>query len=810
MLKSTNFSEAFWQKQHLLTDSRTLSAPAESLFFAIKGERHDGHQYILSLYEKGVRHFVVSELTDEFSTLPEAQFRLVDKPVKVLQELAAWHRKQFNYPVIGITGSNAKTIVKEWLFQLLEADKSVVKSPKSYNSQLGVPLSVWAMESNHEMAIFEAGISTTAEMDKLQKIIDPDYGIFTNIGSAHSEGFANEQQKINEKLQLFKKVKQLVLCADHTAIAAAAKAAKITTFSWGFGSSADVQVKQQNKVDDTTLFELTYKKQQLPLQLPFTTRASVENALHCVVTMLLLKYDITYIQQRINTLKAVPMRLELKRGQHNTLIIDDTYNNDLGGIVTALDFLAQQDVNRPRTVVLSDFTATANTQNNAYKRLPELLAQRGVSRFVGVGPELQKHQDHFTGIASAFFTSVEELLSELKTEKLFQNEIILVKGARVYAFERVVHLLAERTHGTRLEVNLEAMVHNLNVYKSLPQKPVKLMVMLKAFGYGSGTHEVAAMLQYQRINYFGVAFTDEGVELRQNGIHLPIMVMNAQPESWQKIVQYQLEPEVYGLHQLAELANFATQQQAEIGIHINIDTGMSRLGFTESQLPELLVALQRAPQLKVASVFSHLAAADEAQHAQFTRQQLEKFERLSAEVIKALPYPVLRHVLNSSGIVAYPEAQYDMVRLGIGLYGVDPTKNRQHHLQNISSLKTSIIQIRSVDAGQTVGYGRKGKLSGPGRIATLAIGYADGYGRGFSQGKGSVLINGKRAAVVGNVCMDMTMVDVTDIPEAQEGDDVLIFGEELPITELAETLGTIPYEVLTNVSSRVKRIYYTG
>jgi len=785
--------------EDLVIDSRKAMLTEHALFFAIAGDRHDGHAYIEELYSKGIRQFVI-EKPISLEKLSDANFFLTNSSVHTLQQIVSAHRSKFSIPVIGITGSNGKTIIKEWLYQLLSPDYRIVKNPGSYNSQIGVPLSVWQMQKHHEMGIFEAGISTSGEMKELQKVIQPNLGIFTNIGTAHDEGFSSLQQKITEKLKLFSTVEKLVYCADHQPVRDATLEASIPSCSWGFHQQADLLV---TKSDDH--FIITWHDQNHTLQLPFKDPASIENCLHCVALMLHLGYSAQTVQERISLLKSVPMRLELKQGINNCQIIDDSYNNDLGGLRISLDFLAGLQ-KKNKTIILSDILQSGLEDIMLIQKINELILKSDITRFIGIGPILFAAQGILgkLPIETSFYSDTESSLREISRSD-FNQEVILIKGARTFRFEKIVSLLQRKVHGTRMEIDLNKIVHNLNFFKAQLKPGVKIMVMVKAFAYGSGSEEIATILQYHRVDYLGVAYADEGVELRKNHITIPIMVMNATEESFQNIIDYNLEPVIYSLNVLRSFTGFSGTQPCTV--HLEIETGMKRLGLEAEDLNEAISILKIKPHIKIASVFSHLAGADESIHDDFSKSQVLRYEEALALISSELNITPLRHILNSPGILRFHQYQMDMVRLGIGLYGVNPTSESFHQLQPVATLKTVISQIKKIKPGESVGYGRRGKAIHQMTLATIAIGYADGFSRSFSKGAGVVLIKGKKAPVVGNVCMDMTMIDITGI-EAKEGDEVTIFGEGLPIQELATRANTIPYEILTNTSERVKRIFF--
>ncbi len=780
---------------HLITDSRKAITQVGSVFFAIYGEHHDGHQYIQPLYEAGIRQFIV-EKEFEIQGFSNANFLKVKSSTLALQQIAAHHRAKFSLPVIGVTGSNGKTITKEWLYQLLSKDYPIVKNPGSYNSQIGVPLSVWQIQPYHTLGIFEAGISKPGEMERLERIIKPTLGIFTNIGSAHDENFKNETTKITEKLELFQHVDCLVCCADHKLLNQKLQQSAIPLLTWGFSEKAQIKISR-----DKNSYAVSWKGKSFSLELPFSDHASVENAFHCIATMLHIGIEVSTIQERVRSLRSIPMRLELKEGINQCQVIDDTYNNDLAGLQISLDFLNHQSQKINKTLILSDILQSGLDEKELTDRISQVVNQSGIAKFVGIGPALIKYSNKFQA-QSIFFRSTEEFLKSPNSDS-FQQEMILVKGARMFQFEKIISRLQRKVHGTVMEVDLGALVYNLNYFKSKLKPNTKLMVMVKAFAYGSGSVEVANVLQYHKIDYLGVAYADEGVELRKNNITLPIMVMNPAEEGFHSMLNVDLEPEMYGFKILHEFISFLNGRQWKI--HIKIDTGMHRLGFEVGDTEKLVSTLLENKNLEVASIFTHLAGSDEAEHDDFSKQQAEIFLKCAGEISNAIGYKPILHALNTPGILRFTEWQLDMVRLGVGLYGVDPTSNN-HGLKPVTTLKTVISQIREVNAGESIGYGRRGKAIQAMTLATIAVGYADGYSRAFSRGVGEVLVKGKRAPVVGNVCMDMTMIDITGM-DAKEGDEVILFGEELPIQELAAKINTIPYEILTNTSERVKRVF---
>ena len=789
-------------------DSRQILHPQQTLFVALKGAKADGISFVSELLDLGVSYFLVDQKVNlPSSWLERGYFIQVKDTRTALQSIATYQRVQFTNPVVGITGSNGKTIVKEWLGQVLSQQFAVAKSPKSYNSQVGVPLSIFGIQSYHQVALLEAGVSKTGDMDSLAKMIQPGLGIFTNIGSAHEEGFPGIKEKIAEKLKLFAGVNFLLYCKDHDLLAQELEQQLPAEkrISWSKKSGADYLVSWKNKETHSRIVGMKSDGQTFTFQVPFTDQASLENVTHVILASLSLGQEVRSIQEGLSHLKPVDMRLTLKPGLNESLLIDDTYNNDLAGLKVALEFLSQQRPKRSKILIISDLLQQGLPEK-VYKEVADLIQSYGIDQVIGVGTQIQ-HLETFLGKGVRTFSNTEQLLLELLPEQ-FQNDLILITGAREYAFERVVNRLQQRIHGTTLEINLNALTHNFNFYKRQLSPSTQVMVMVKAFAYGGGAAEIANHLQTLGADYLAVAYTDEGVSLRKQGIHLPIMVLNPVEESFDLLSQYQLEPVVFSPEFFRNLGAFALHQSLQLSIHLDLDTGMNRLGFEQAQLEELMGLIQQYPQLHLASVYTHLVGADEDAHHDFSLHQLQQFQEMSEIICSILSYKPLRHALNSAGIVRYPDFQLDMVRLGIGLYGVEVTGKHERSLKAVSTLKTTISQVKTLVAGATVGYSRKGSLPEGGRIATLALGYADGYDRRFSQGKGYVLIDGKKAPVIGNVCMDMVMVDVSTIPGVKAGDEAIVYGEEISLKELADQIGTIPYELLTNISGRVKRVYY--
>lgn len=799
--------------KNLLIDSRKLSGTENVLFFAIKGERHDGHIYIEDLLNSGVKNFIVSKKPENESLLDRGNFILVKDTLAALQLLVAKHRAKFQIPIIGITGSNGKTIIKEWLYQLLREDKNIVRSPKSFNSQVGVPLSVWLMNREHELGIFEAGISKPNEMQKLERIIRPTIGLFTNLGLPHDENFADHKQKAEEKLKLFARAEYLLYCRDYLVLDEAIRQSGILKetklITWSKKSRADLQIGRISKGTHETEIQGVFKNDFIRIVIPFTDEASIENAINCWLIMLHLGYENDKIAERIKLLSPVAMRLELKEGINHCSIINDSYNSDLGSLQIALDFLEQQKQHPKKTIILSDILQSGKNTESLYSEVAELLKKKKVDRLIGIGEAISSQADQFD-IEKSFYPSTLAFL-EKYDHSIFNNEVILLKGARKFGFEDINKVLQQKTHETVLEIDLNAIVHNLNYYRSLLLPNTKIMGMVKAFSYGSGSHEIASILQFQRVDYLAVAYADEGIELRKAGITLPIMVMNPEVQSYDSMIHYNLEPEIFNFRVFELFAEAVKRNTASLErpfpIHIKLDTGMHRLGFQKEELNELMIRIKNNPNLSIRSVFSHLAASDALEFDSFTRNQVQLFKEMSEQFVSFFNYKILRHILNSAGISRFPDAQFDMVRLGIGLYGIGVDIAEQKKLMNVSTLKSSISQINHIPVGESIGYNRAEIAQKELTIATIPIGYADGLSRKHGNRHGKMIINGKEAPIVGNVCMDMCMVDISNI-RCKEGDEVIVFGNEYPIAGFAQVMETIPYEILTSVSRRVKRIYY--
>jgi alanine racemase len=782
-------------------DSRSLQNDENTLFFALYGPNHDGHLFIEELIAKGVSHFVVRKIPEGLEL--KAKFLIVEDTLDALQKFAAYYRSQFDFPIIGITGSNGKTIIKEWLNFLLSPDYNIIRSPKSYNSQVGVPLSILGINEKHNLGIFEAGISQMHEMDKLQKIIQPTIGILTNIGSAHDEGFSSVAEKIKEKLKLFISVNVLILNKNKTICAFINP--KIKQFSWcSDDKSADVFITKKN-IGEVTELHVTYREDTFPITIPFQDQASIENAIHCMMVMLYFGYNHKVIQTRMALLYPVEMRLKVKNGIYNCTLIDDSYSSDFQSLKIALDFLENQKQHKKKSLILSDIFQSGLGNEELYSLVSQLIISNKINRVIGIGETITQYKSKFINCIT--FKNVSDFTNAF--EKLnFENETILIKGARNFHFEEIVSMLEEKTHETVLEINLNAISHNLTFYKSKIDPKTKIMVMVKAFGYGNGGFEIAKLLEHHKVDYLGVAFADEGISLKNAGIRVPIMVLNPETTSFTAIIQHNLEPEIYSVKGLKAFLKIAEQKKLNhFPIHIKIDTGMHRLGFEEDNLDDLIQILKGNETVQIKSILSHMATSDDLNHDDFSKSQIALFEKLSTKLQTELNIKPIRHILNTSGITNYPEAQYDMVRLGIGLYGISNDEEEQKELENVGTLKSIISQIRTIDKGDSVGYGRRFIADRSTKVATIPIGYADGIRRSWGNGVGFVNINGKQAKIIGRICMDMLMVDVTDI-DCKEGNTVIVFGENPTVPFMAKQLNTIPYEILTSISQRVKRVFF--
>lgn len=796
----------------ILTDSRSLCFPEETLFFAIRSGRNDGHKYIADLYRRGVRNFVVEELPQNWNEeYPEANFLKVPFALEALQRLAERHRDEFNIPVVGITGSNGKTVVKEWLYQLLSPSMAVTRSPRSYNSQIGVPLSVWLLNEQSEVGVFEAGISQPGEMDALRDIIQPTVGVLTNLGAAHQENFKSMEDKCHEKLKLFHDSKAIVYPYDDEIVRKCVESYeyKGEQIAWSMkDSSVKMFVKSVDKKDTQTTISYVFNGKEASYTLPFIDEASIANSITCAAVALHLGLTTDEIAQRMPAIEPVAMRLEVKQGQHGCTLINDSYNSDVNSLDIALDFMNRRPDHegRRRTLILSDIYQSGEDGATLYKEVSDLAVKRGVEKFIGIGPEISRYADEIQIKEKYFFNDCNAFI-ESNVFGSLRNEVILLKGSRKFSFDKLTELLEQKVHETILEVNLNAVVKNLNYYRSFMKPTTKLVCMVKADAYGAGAVEVAKTLQDHRVDYLAVAVADEGVTLRKNGITCNIMIMNPEMTSFKTMFDYKLEPEVYSFRLLDALVK-AAQKEGITGypVHIKLDTGMHRLGFDpRCDMDELISRLKHQNAIIPRSVFSHFVGSDSDDFDNFSAMQFKLFDEGSKKLQSAFSHKILRHMDNSAGIEHFPERQMDMCRLGLGLYGIDSRDNSI--LNTVSTLKSTILQIHRVPKEETVGYSRKGVLTRDSVIGAIPIGYADGLNRRLGCGHCYCLVNGQKAPYVGNICMDVAMIDLTGI-DCKEGDTVEIFGEHLPVTVLSDVLGTIPYEVLTSISNRVKRVYY--
>jgi len=797
-LKKTNYID------NIVTDSRNFVSSHNSIFFALIGQNHDGHNYISDLYNSGVRNFVISKILD-FSNFMDTNFILVKNSLSALQKIAKFHRQNFKIPILAITGSNGKTIVKEWISQLLNPYVPLLKSPKSYNSQLGVPLSVWNLNQNYELAIFEAGISQTNEMERLEQIINPTIGIITNIGDAHQENFVSINQKVEEKLKLFKNVQTIIYSKDyveiHEQIISNPFFENKEIISWSFSQKADYMITKILITNFNSEIEISNNSVCETITIPFKDKAAIENA---IFSYIFIKRFYANFKINFQDLEPIAMRLELKNGINNCTLINDSYNCDIASLKIALELINQQNQNTKKTLILSDIQEVSNDNEFTYRTVSQIIKSAKIDKIIGIGENISLYEKMFE-CNKKFYKTTKDFLIDFQNNT-FQNETILLKGARKFTFEKITKTLQEKAHQTILEINLGALTHNLNYFRALLKPETKIMVMVKAFSYGSGTYEIANLLQHQRVDYLGVAITDEGIELRKKGITLPIIVMNPEKDSFYKLIEYNLEPEIYDfnvLHNFVKTVN--KYSPLSYPIHLKLDTGMNRLGFKPEEIENLILELKSYKKILVKSIFSHLAGSSEEVFDEFTNEQINMFQNISQNIINQLNYPIIRHILNSAGIERFTNSQYEMVRLGIGLYGISALP--ENKLMNISTLKTTILQIKNLNQGETVGYSRVGKITKPSQIAIIPIGYADGLNRKLSNGVGEVLVNGCKCKIIGNICMDMCMLDVTNV-NAKQGDDVIIFGDKIPISKIAQLNQTIPYEILTSISQRVKRVYF--
>ena len=834
LIGARRIGEADAQIGWLLTDSRSLCFPEETLFFALRSARNDGHRYIGDLYRRGVRNFVVESKglqetqPQGLDGMADANFLVVPSPLAALQRLAERHRDEFDVPIVGITGSNGKTMVKEWLYQLLLPSQKIVRSPRSYNSQIGVPLSVWLLNEQTEVGIFEAGISQPGEMFALRDIIQPTIGVFTSLGAAHQENFRSMEEKCMEKLELMHDTQAMVYCSDNDTVSRCIRRMqyKGEKIAWSqCDEQAALFVKSTNishsslltphstfhlppstiNLPQSTKITYIWQEEENCFEIPFIDEASVENAITCAAVALYMGLTPSQLAERMPRLEPVAMRLEVKEGQRGCLLINDSYNSDINSLDIALDFMNRREAAK-KTLILSDIFQSGATPEALYTQVSELVVKRGIEKFIGIGPELSSQADKIQVADKQFFMDVPHFLSSDAFSGL-RNELILLKGARSFGFDQITEQLEQKVHETILEVNLNAVVDNLNYYRSFLKPETKMVCMIKADGYGAGAVEIAKTLQDQRVDYLAVAVADEGVTLRKAGITGNIMIMNPEMTAFKTMFDYDLEPEVYSFRLLDALVK-AARKEGITGwpVHIKFDTGMHRLGFDPvDDIFKLIDRLKHQNAIIPRSVFSHFVGSDSDGFDEFSARQFALFDEGSQKLQSAFSHHILRHMDNSAGIEHFPERQMDMCRLGLGLYGVDPRDNRILH--TVSTLKTTILQLRHVPAGETVGYSRKGKIDRDSVIAAIPIGYADGLNRHLGNRHCYCLVNGQKAEYVGNICMDVAMIDVTDIP-CMEGDQVEIFGEHLPVTVLSDALDTIPYEVFTGVSNRVKRVYF--
>ena len=814
LIGARRIGEADAQIGWLLTDSRSLCFPEETLFFALRSARNDGHRYISDLYRRGVHNFVVESkgiqeaLPQGLDGMADANFLVVPSPLAALQRLAERHRDEFDVPIVGITGSNGKTMVKEWLYQLLLPSQKIVRSPRSYNSQIGVPLSVWLLNEQTEVGIFEAGISQPGEMFALRDIIQPTIGVFTSLGAAHQENFRSMEEKCMEKLELMHGTQAMVYCSDNDTVSRCIRRLQYhgEKISWSLcDEQAALFVKEVKPLSPRTRITYIWQEEENCFEIPFIDEASVENSITCAAVALYMGLNPSQLADRMPRLEPVAMRLEVKEGQRGCLLINDSYNSDINSLDIALDFMNRRDAVK-KTLILSDIFQSGATPEALYTQVSELVVKRGIEKFIGIGPELTSQADKIQVADKQFFMDVPHFLSSDAFDGL-RNELILLKGARTFGFDQITEQLEQKVHETILEVNLNAVVDNLNYYRSFLKPETKMVCMIKADGYGAGAVEIAKTLQDQRVDYLAVAVADEGVTLRKAGITANIMIMNPEMTAFKTMFDYDLEPEVYSFRLLDALVK-AARKEGITGwpVHIKFDTGMHRLGFDPvDDVFKLIDRLKHQNAIIPRSVFSHFVGSDSDGFDEFSARQFALFEEGSEKLQSAFSHHILRHMDNSAGIEHFPERQMDMCRLGLGLYGVDPRDNRILH--TVSTLKTTILQLHHVPAGETVGYSRMGKVDRDSVIAAIPIGYADGLNRHLGNRHCYCLVNGQKAEYVGNICMDVAMIDVTDIP-CMEGDKVEIFGEHLPVTVLSDALDTIPYEVFTGVSNRVKRVYF--
>lgn len=805
-------SDKNMEVRHLAMDTRKLTQPAETLFFALSGSMHDGHDFLNEALDKGVKNIVVEKNPGLISG--HVNVFLVVNSLKALQKLAAYHKSRFSeLCTIGITGSNGKTTIKEWLYQLIQ-EKQVVKSPKSYNSQTGVPLSLWQIKEGDQIGIFEAGISTRNEMCHLEEMIRPDIGLFTILGDAHAEGFGSLAEKLDEKLILFKNCHSIIYDEDDLIVSMTIKETypEKKLLSWGKDENASLfRIIEIHKSNYQSRITLLYNGETVIFTIPFSDTASIENALHCTALLLVLGYELKEITERLHKLQNIPMRLEMKNGIQNSILINDTYNADLQSFKIALEFLTQQAGSKEKLVIVSDFMQTGLQENELNHQLAQHIHNHNISHIIGVGENvahLEKFLDPF--ILFNAVKNTQELIAKL-SEFRFENKAILVKGARTFQLEKVIQALSDKAHTATLETDLQAIEHNLKVFSQHLKDQTQIIAVIKASAYGSGSEELARFLEFKKVAYLAVAFIDEGVQLRKSGVLLPIIILNPDRNGVADMIKYKLEPEVYSLEQLEEIISLTGNQTQKFSIHLKLDTGMHRLGFMEEDFGLLCELLSHSKDhIEVKSIFSHLSSSEDPGDDEYTHHQASKLNHYFESLIKVLGYKPMKHILNSSGIIRFPEYHFELVRLGLGLYGIDSTDELGPQLEKVHTLKATVVQIKNVKAAEFVGYNRKGRPKSDGKLAIINIGYADGLMRLAGNGKYTVRIQGIDYPIIGNVCMDLTIIDIGNNQAIKTGDEVIIFGKNKPVETLAKACQTIPYEVLSRISSRVKRLYIHG
>lgn len=796
----------------IATDTRTSNLPDSTIFFALPGSINDGHDFIHEAILKGIKNFVVSQ--DIVGPKVKVNFFKVKNTLEALQKVAAYHRASFSdLEVLTITGSNGKTTIKEWLSQIID-DRQVVKSPKSYNSQTGVALSLWQIRESDQLGIFEAGISRIGEMEALEKMIRPNIGLFTMIGDAHAEGFENMDQKLFEKLKLFKNVQAIIFEEDDIIVSLAIRELyeDKQLYSWGWSEHSTLFVVKDMKssLHDTEI-KIKYKNSILKFKVPFVDKASIDNALHCLAGLLVLGVSVENIKSGLLQLHNLPMRLELKTGENGSILVNDTYNADIQSFRMAMDFMDQQAGKREKAVIISDFMQTGLTSAELNQSLAASIHKHEVKHVIGVGITVENLRKYLnTDVLFQYFKSTDQLIEQIHDINLAQK-IILVKGARVFKLEKIIEVLSEKIHTATLETDLQALGHNLRVFSQYLGKDTKIIGVIKASAYGSGSEELAKFLEHRKVAYLAVAYIDEGIQLRKAGIKLPVIILNPDRSSVNDMANFDLEPEVYSLEQLKDIINYLKlANKSDFKIHLKIDTGMHRMGFMSQDIPVLCQYLKDTKSLKVASIFSHLSSSEDSGDDAFTEQQVTLLNKHFETISETIGYQPYKHILNSAGIVRFPQFHFDMVRLGLGLYGIDSAGVLTDQLEKVHTLKAIVIQVKDIGKDAFIGYNRKGRVSKPGKIAVINIGYADGLLRIAGNGRYSVNINGVDFPIIGNVCMDLTIIDIGLHADVKVGDEAVIFGKNKPVEVLASVCGTIPYEILSRISNRIKRLYIQG